>query len=483
MKIALKIGGLSMLICLITVSLNAQPDTLFANTSEKVPLIAWQHQYHQTLTMKLLLAQSHFDGEFKRRDNGLTTTYLTFEEALEVIKKIDRITLGIPKIMYLVGWQYNGHDSKYPAWFEVNKELKRDKDETAQESLIWLMNEAKKHHTTVSLHINMFDAYEDSPLWDVYVKNDIIARNEDGTLRAGEWGYPISYAQEFKTGLAQKRIDSLCQLLPIQKAGTVHIDAFHSWAPIGKDGPGKAPFIQGPISPYLGFSIEEEIEAQKKIFHYWASKGVDVTSEGATFLRRDKFAGIQAMAWWVDWSLQDYLDWQPAYYTGGVDRRLYGSLFGTSMHGEDRVKRDPNTLAGFKEDFCTKTLVWYYINRLKREFYVQGEDWAQVHFSHGVVSTWKDEKRTVSQGDFLLVDQNEIFTPALWLPEQPLVAYSRQGYTAKTWRLPENWENVKKVEIRQIGLAGKNAKKVQNVYDNKITLNLKPDQMLVITKR
>lgn len=55
------------------------------------------------------------------------------------------------------------------------------------------MEKAKQYNTIVSLHINMFDAYEDSPLWDEYVQNDIIAKNKDGSLRKGEWGWPISY--------------------------------------------------------------------------------------------------------------------------------------------------------------------------------------------------------------------------------------------------------------------------------------------------
>jgi hypothetical protein len=29
-----------------------------------------------------------------------------------------------------------------------------------------LIKEAKAYHTTISLHINMIDAYKDSPLWD-----------------------------------------------------------------------------------------------------------------------------------------------------------------------------------------------------------------------------------------------------------------------------------------------------------------------------
>ena len=122
------------------------------------------------------------------RDKDKSKVVLDFVQALEIIRKIDNLTLGIPKIIYLVGWQYNGHDSKYPAWGEVNPELKRPQDKTALESMKWLMSEAFKYNTTVSVHINMFDAYDDSPLWDIYIKNDIIARNTDGSLKRGEWG-------------------------------------------------------------------------------------------------------------------------------------------------------------------------------------------------------------------------------------------------------------------------------------------------------
>ncbi len=60
----------------------------------------------------------------------------------------------MPKIIYLVGWQNNGHDDKYPDIFEVNKALKRDEDETSYDSLMWLIKEAKKYNTIVSFHVN-----------------------------------------------------------------------------------------------------------------------------------------------------------------------------------------------------------------------------------------------------------------------------------------------------------------------------------------
>ena len=100
----------------------------------------WFYRYDQSLVMKIFLAERTDEGRGSR-------VYLTFEQALEVIERLDRITCGAPKIVYLVGWQYNGHDSKYPAWGEVNQRLKRAQDPTALESLKWLMREGSKHHT------------------------------------------------------------------------------------------------------------------------------------------------------------------------------------------------------------------------------------------------------------------------------------------------------------------------------------------------
>ena len=74
------------------------------------------------------------------------------------------------------------------------------------------------------------------------------------------------------------------------EGGTIHIDAFHSWPPMKK---------KGPISPFTGFTLEDETEAQRKIFTYWAEKGLDVTSERVRFLRITTFEGYQPMAWLV----------------------------------------------------------------------------------------------------------------------------------------------------------------------------------------
>ncbi len=90
------------------------------------------HDYTKTLVYKLYLANAleTLDG---------SEVHMTLEEALEAIRSIDRMTSGMPKIAYLVGWQYYGHDSKYPAWGEANEALKRKEDATALDSLLWIM--------------------------------------------------------------------------------------------------------------------------------------------------------------------------------------------------------------------------------------------------------------------------------------------------------------------------------------------------------
>ncbi|ULQ52974.1 endo-alpha-N-acetylgalactosaminidase family protein [Flavihumibacter fluvii] len=438
--------------------------------------------YHQALVMKLFMSQALFDGKFKRRDNGQTQVYLTAGQALDVIRRMDQLTLGIPKIVYLVGWQYNGHDSGYPAWFQGNEALKRKEDKDALESLRWLMREAKQYHTRVSLHINMFDAYEDSPLWETYIKENIIARKKDGSLLGGEWGYPISYAQEWATGYAQKRIDSLCKLLPIQEAGTIHIDAFHTWPPIPvqrADGTWGVDLEKKPTSTYLPFSVADETAAQKKIYAYWEEKGIDVTSEGVDFLREESFVQYQSMAWWFT-GLDKYLQWPASVYTGGRDRSEWGRLFGTSMHGEEIIRQDPQQLTGFKTEFCLNTLVMYYLNRLERMYIVQQPGNKEVHFTGNVSTQLKGGRFRLKEGNNVMVDNQDLCMPAPWIGPDAMVAYSKNGYTSRVWTLPKAMQSYKTVHLFRVTQAGQEKIGEQKIRSGKISLSMAKDEMVLL---
>lgn len=462
---------------------NIKNDTTFITYTHLPPYVLTKNkQYHQTLTIKLFLSQALFDGKHKRKDNGASVVALNCTDALDVIRRIDNLTVGIPKIVYLVGWQYNGHDSKYPAWFEGNEKLKRPEDKTAIESLKWLMGAAGQYNTTVSLHINMFDAYEDSPLWNQYLEHDIIAKNIDGSARSGEWGYPISYAQEWKTGFAQKRIDSLCQLLPIQQAGTIHIDAFHTWPPIPiKDETGNyhTNLEKGVISPYLKFSIQDETEAQRNIFRYWAKKGIDVTSEGVDFLRESSFDGYQPMGWWFG-GLNNYLRWPASFYCGGQDNSEWGKLFGTSMHAEDIVKEDPKELSGFKEQFCLNTAIWYFLNQLERKYLITQDNYKAVQYSNNVQVLLSSDEYKITQGQTVLLRNGDILIPAPWASHSAMIAYSKEGYKNRTWQLPDDFRKIKKAKLYLVSQEGKALLKEQKVKSGRITLSLQKNEMLLL---
>ena len=364
----------------------------------------------------------------------------TFEQALEVIRKADNLTRGIPKIIYLVGWQQGGHDHGYPAWSEVNPRLKRQQDATALESLRWLIREARQFHTTVSLHINMADAYRQSPLWDEYVAQDCIARDADGKLRVaglqmkGEDMYNVVYPREWEAGLAQRRIDGLIGMLPELQAGhTIHIDVFVA------QGAGGTPLSPWHAKPENGgLTPDKYVETQRKIFRYWRDRGFDVTGEGTGWAHPpgEHFVGLQPMSWWYSWNPLQIPECLGA--RGRTDRGGDGDFrFGSSMHGEEIWQQDSTNMPGFLGMFCRTTLPWYYLSRLERQ---QLEN-DTLYYSAGVVARVEAGKRVIRQGDFVLREDDQLFVPALW-NQREIIAYSRTGYENKAWQLPDDWRDV-----------------------------------------
>lgn len=417
--------------------------------------------YSRTLVMKI--------GISVPDQNGGTKIINTFEDALEIIKTADKLSLGVPKIIYLVGWQYNGHDDKYPAFFEVNKAMKRPGDKDARESLLWLMKEAKKYHTTVSLHINMTDAYDDSPLWDEYVKNDLISKRVDGKLMVignynGRKAYQINYKNEWDRGYTKMRIDSLLKLLPpLRDGGTIHSDAW-----IARESKGHYE------------SLVTEAEYQKKALAYWREQGLDVTSEWVM----DYMAGLVPFAWHFNNMAQDdYLKIPANVYTGSglnPDVRFtdfgLGFLFGKSMYGEtvfpslhngNRVDEWENM---FVKDFYLNCLQYFYLNRHER-LRVDGEGDNRVAlFSDGVKVSLADS--TVSEGDFLMREKDFVFFPVVWKNEVQIATYSTKDED-RVVRLPESWGEVKRLSISQITDDGENYVKIIRVKNGEVMLELK----------
>jgi len=401
-------------------------------TQTMKPERPWMLAYHQSLVYFIFMASRGGDGQLDKLN-------FTFEQALDTIRKVNNITAGVPQIVYIIGWHHEGHDSKYPHWNEVNRHLKRDQDETALDSLRWLIREARRYNATVSLHINMFDAYPDSPLWDEYVEKDIIAKDKDGNVIPGkEWGgmtsYQLSYTQEWKHGLAQKRIDDLVEMVPeLVEGGTIHIDAFLGSRP-------EKEARSEPISPYLGYTKEEECATQRKIYRYWRDRGIDVTSEWVTCFRTDRFVGLQAWCWHGGSAVEDLPD--ELYCTNVMDkcRELFDDPTGPDY-------------ADYMKEFCLLVLPWFYKN------HPDGNE---------------QDLETMRDGD-------DICCPALWCDQPTLIAYSHEGCTGKSWALPPTSSAATRLEAEKLTWEGPEPLGTLDVANSSITLDLAPDTAVKLT--
>lgn len=434
----------------------------------------WRHAYHQSLVDKIWIGQkaNPRTGEPVRLDNDA-------EQVLERIRWVTQVTRGLPRITYLIGWQHDGHDSKYPDWSEVNPRLKRPGDATARESLIWLMREARKYNTTLSLHINMTDAYENSPLWDEYVTQGVIVRDKQtgqlyqppGAVWGGEQAYWVDHEREWDTGLAQRRIDRLLDLLPIAEAGTIHIDAFY-------------------ITDYS--KIEAQKSAMRKEFRYWRDRGVDVTSEAVFHQRQgEAFIGLQPMAYVINMKSWGYTLEKPEVtdaqrmeipaslycYVHDDLARETGQLFGTSMVDETLA-----TPAAFLRPFCLQVLPWYFLNRHERLRLGRAPDGTRtLELSDGVVSCVSSNgHRTVSQNGRLLVDGTDVCVPALWRPHRELIAFSETGCVRREWELPPDWHDVQRVDVYEVGRAGLVPTETLSLSGGRVSLTVRGGQMLSV---
>lgn len=315
------------------------------------------------------------------------------------------------------------------------------------------MREGRKHHTTVSLHINALDAYEDSPLWSEYLQKDIIAKGKRGApLKGIVWNglqsYPLSYAREWETGCAKQRIDGLLRMLPqLREAHTIHIDAFHTYPPMPPAAPeDRDPDFKG-ISPFLGYGPERECAAQRKTLRYFRDYGLDVTSEHSSGGRLEPFVGLQPMAWVYEPPAPEI---PPSLYCG------------TTMKAESEIGADPKKLPGLLDQFCLKAAPEIWANA-----------WREAHAN-----------RPPSAADWHQILQgNDCCVPLVWKKEPTLLLYSREGYARKTWRLPPDWEQVQDVRVVKVAVDEIAPGGAAEVKEGELALSLAAGEAEVVTAR
>ncbi len=442
-------------------------------------ILNFNYDYSKCMVMKLGMA--HPEKKIPNKSH----VKLTFSDALEYIKKIDNITQGITKIYYLVGWQYLGHDDKYPDFFEVNEALKRPEDKTAYDSFKWFCEESKKYHSVISVHINFNDAYDNAPSFGEFVKNNALIRKKNGKIDPienynGRKCYKTCLKTYWETGLFKKMFDRFIETFPfIAATGTIHVDNFQCYK---------------NYAPYI--SIREMQDARREMIKYVHNKGIDITSE-FTYkendslpnkpifgLPRDHFrketmdtVGLIPLSWWCyRMTEKELVETPPSVYCGGEFReKKYNKLLYGNMHGEDIVTKENNNWAeDFIYRFATYQVPCHFLNSHKRlAINGKGSNLSCI-FSDGIVSYAKGEKITLNNK--LIKDGDTLFLPFVH-KEKQYIAYSVKG-DIRIWDIPE--KNLKSAKIYRISENGNKLIKEIEVLNNKIELFIKPKTALLI---
>lgn len=433
--------------------------------------LKFNYNYSECMVMKLGMAIPDKDNP------GKSKVLMTFDEALEYIKKIDNITQGITKIYYLVGWQYLGHDDKYPDFFETNEALKSPQDKSAYDSFERFAKEAKKYHSVISVHINFNDAYDNAPSFDDFVKAGALIRKRNGKPNPiekynGRKCYKTCHKGYWESGLFKRQFDRFVGTFPfIADTGTIHVDNFQCYK---------------NYAPYV--SIKEMQAARHKMIEYVKSKGIDITSE-FTYkesdslpnkpifgLPRDHFSkynhntlGLIPLSWWCyRLTPKELVDTPPNIYCGGEYReKKYNKLLYGNMHGEDIITRNnANWTEDFIHRFATYQVPCHFLNAHKR-LAIEGRGNNLIcRFSDNIVSYSKGEK--IMQNGKVIKDSDNLLLPFVH-KESAYIAYSKDG-DCRDWDIFESDKT--KAEIFKITENGNEFVRELSINNGKLHINL-----------
>lgn len=446
-------------------------------TRTRAPERPYMHKYDQSIIMKVQMSEPDPEGGCK--------IHYKFDRLLKDIERLDGITCGANKILFLAGWQAGGDNRRAPAWDLVNPQLKGADDKTALEGLRRVMDEARKFHTSVSLVLNMSDAFEDSPLWQAYLDQGVVAKDKDGKPLKGDMidgaqAYRLSYAKEWETGLAKKRIDALlkaipelyeCKRSPINQVAYGHaifLEGFRTLqaapaavAPVGDanrsvfdDAPPPVAAFEG-ISPFLGYSYAKEMEGQRKTFRYFRDWGIDVICDESTIGRIDPFVGLQPAAWHFKIPFKgDPAKEPPPWIYCGTPMRLI-----------DELKKEERDWDAVRAQFALKAAPWIY------------EHWYRAENNDKRPANW-DKMYDAKTGD--------VCVPMPWWKgkiddQHPYLAFSQKGTKAHEWELDKDWKNTQFVNVIRVTSNGKQVKYVRlQVNARKFYLEARGGEMFVV---
>jgi hypothetical protein len=390
-------------------------------------------------------------------------------QSKQIIDYIKNITDGVPQIIYIVGWQYDGHDTGYPAFDQLNPRM------GTSEELYALSKYCDSLGSVLSIHNNMCDAYKGNK----YFSSDIMATDYDGSPMFWEIfhdsAFHVSHYKDVKTGMIYKRLDELFKIFPIHRS--IHFDAMR----VTNCNPEWEKDTIGVLEEYyLGL---------KPIAEWFRQKGVLITTETQNGNPVDLSPLVVGM--WTNFRLIP--EYRQIYHgkivAGGIPegeapfRELCGS--GNSITQDISYKPFKGLLdyqthkAHLKEVIYLSSLLYQFFLTKEMLEVDRNESGFRIRFSDNVLSVY--DKATdhlkVTWKDVVIAEDDERFIPT----HGGIYAYSRNG-ADREWLLPEGFRNVK-LNVLELTGTGKKEFTAYSVSDNKIRLKLAANQSVKITTK
>jgi len=377
----------------------------------------------------------------KEPPGGYAPIIASFAETLEIVRAVAKVTGNAKQRVVLVGWQFTGHDTGYPALNQVNERA------GGAAALQKLVKDAAEYNANIEYHINVDDAYPDHPFFDP----SVLQFNREGKpyvwshqFEGGPPDYRISNTKQFRSGYFQRRAQSLLDTVPISEG--IRLDTFRN--------------CDISVGPGEDIGIVSETVYGAKILDWFTERGIIPMTEGPVDAYYGKLEAVQHR--FVISDSFHLMMMQGKLYGGGKFQEGVGQALGWSMN-VGYAFRETNAIGGLHLDKYNEAEIadMYYLGNLTQSYLLKKDlIWLGIEkvgekqvdkngrtvtvprnnyiarFSDGTVSTvFDDGSWTVVDHDFKSVDGSRRVIP---IGDNEIVLYSVDGGVVD-WALPLQW--------------------------------------------
>jgi hypothetical protein len=372
---------------------------------------------------------------------GYNPPIASFAQVMDIVRAVAKVTGNAKQRVTLVGWQFTGHDTGYPALNQVNERA------GGAAALRKLVKDAAEYNANIEYHINLNDAYPDSPLFDP----SVLQFNREGKPYVWSYqfdgappDYRISNTKQFRSGYFQRRVQAFLDTVPVSEG--IRLDTFRN--------------CDISVGPGEDIGFVSETVYGEKILDWFAERGIVPLTEGPVDAYYGKAEGVQHR--FVISDPFQLMMMQGKLYGGGKVQEGAGQALGWSMNLGYSV-RDTTELGGMHLTKYTEAEIadMYYLGNLTQSYLLKknliwlgtekvGEKQVQkdgktvtaprnnyiAKFSDGTVSTVLDDGSwIVIDHDFKSVDGQRRVIP---INDNEIVLYSVDS-GAIVWTLPSHW--------------------------------------------